>query len=855
MQMLAIAHALVTSCRFRDISHMTQCICARYSKPMSEKNAAPPSASEKPDAGTENPAATGDRALRQRTQTFVEGWRQTLGNEWIPERASAMYDDLERIAAMAEEQSASQIAGPALELTVYLCSFVDNGASPNSAQRQGLEQLIERLAAVGGETAARRGARKGGSAAADEGASHRHLFYLRRNELDLPGLASALGKQGYIVRPFDEREVLLLALEEVSPDVLLIDEAFVPDVHALTEAVQRQRPSHKDPSLCLVLAEETDITRTLAVQRSGADAVVVERDPIALVLRLDTLWAQRRALGYRVLIVEDDRGQAKFCESILRHRGMLTAVCEDPVRVPATLDEFKPDLVLMDLYLPGSNGIEVAQRIRESGHAFMPIVFLSGEHDLDLRFDAIRMGADDFITKPVKPRHLVTTVESRIKRARHLSTAHSDSRGERRGSLAGRDVLAREVLRAAREEQERCPVLAMIAVDDIDDVQRSIGFTAAGTLAQQLAASLAAEIRGARTLCAWGDLKFLVLLHADDELSARQQLESLRQKLETRPWLSEEAPVRLHLSLGALRLGADLSSVENVLDRVRSMLATAQEGGGARCEIDLRTITAESNEDPQLRLVRAILRAPSVRGTAHFDFQPLVPLGGQTVGQYEARMHLKPPKSSQSLLLQRADYLPIARELGMVAHADRHLLRGVLELVGERRNAEQELRLYLPIAVATLLDPAFAPWLGAELGAHGVPSNMLALEFDAEEIRAELARLRGALDSLQRVGVRLALSARGAVEGGLSKLLAVEAFGIVKFARDGDAGTKADAAWERWSRPMAEARSLGKVTVASSLAGVGDLGVLLKLGAHYVQGDSLSGWLPDWSFDFAEAVL
>ena len=95
----------------------------------------------------------------------------------------------------------------------------------------------------------------------------------------------------------------------------------------------------------------------------------------------------------RVLIVEDDRGQAKFCESILRHRGMLTRVCEDPAAVPAALSDFKPDLVLLDLYLPGSNGIEIAQRIRESGHAFLPIVFLSGELDPDLRFDAIRMGA------------------------------------------------------------------------------------------------------------------------------------------------------------------------------------------------------------------------------------------------------------------------------------------------------------------------------------------------------------------------------------------------------------------------------------------------------------------------------
>jgi signal transduction histidine kinase len=93
------------------------------------------------------------------------------------------------------------------------------------------------------------------------------------------------------------------------------------------------------------------------------------------------------------------------------------------------LPDFKPDLVLLDLYLPGGNGIEIAQRIREQpAYAFLPIVFLSGEQDIDQRFDAIRVGADDFITKPVKPRHLVTTVESRIKRARELYVGQSESR-------------------------------------------------------------------------------------------------------------------------------------------------------------------------------------------------------------------------------------------------------------------------------------------------------------------------------------------------------------------------------------------------------------------------------------------
>ncbi|MGH8040654.1 MAG: response regulator [Rudaea sp.] len=810
--------------------------------------------SAKPSASDAAPEASagGERALRQRTQVFLQDWREGLGRQWHSERASALYEELERLAEMAEALGDQDVADPVLELTVYLCSFVDRNATPNPAQRHGLQQLVDGLAAVASEKTPRRAARKLAEAGTP---APRNVFYLRGGEHEIAGLAARLGQQGAIVRPFDERDALLHALNEASPDVLLIDEAFAAEVNTLVEAVQRLRPAHKEAALCLVLAHETDLAQTLFAQRAGADAVIVDRDPIALVAQMDNLLAQRHALGYRVLIVEDDHGQAKFCESILRHRGMLTRVCEDPAGVPAALSEFKPDLVLLDLYLPGSNGIEIAQHIRDAGHAFLPIVLLSGELDPDFRFDAIRMGADDFITKPIKPRHLVTAVESRIRRARQLAATQADRRGERRGNLSGRDVLADEILRAAGEESERCPALVLIAVDAVDDVLRNTGFVAASTLAQQLGGALAAEIRGQRTLCAWGDLKFLVLLHADDELTLREQLEALRFRLDERAWLSEQAPVRLHLSLGCVRLNPQTSSVEQALQRVRALCEQAQAAGGARCNFDLRAANAEAGEDPQVRLVRAMLRAPSVRGTALFEFLPLVPLTGQIAGQYRVRMALKPPKSRRALLLRREDYLPIARDLNIVTHADRHLLRGVLERVREKGAAHSELRLYVPIDVASLNDLAFAPWLAAELGAHGVAANTLVLEFDAAEVRPDPGRLRSALEALQRVGVRLALSADAGMAADLPKLLAIDAFDAVRLDRDGDAEAKPEAAWEPWSKVFAEARSLGKVTVAGGVAGMADIGVLLRLGVHYAQGEALSSWLADWNFDFAEAVL
>jgi PleD family two-component response regulator len=85
----------------------------------------------------------------------------------------------------------------------------------------------------------------------------------------------------------------------------------------------------------------------------------------------------------------------------------------------------------MDLNMPGANGIELTALIREQD-AFLhtPIVFLSGESSDDLQFDAIESGGDDFLTKPIRPRHLISAVQTRV-RARRAVEARRVRRADK----------------------------------------------------------------------------------------------------------------------------------------------------------------------------------------------------------------------------------------------------------------------------------------------------------------------------------------------------------------------------------------------------------------------------------------
>jgi CheY-like chemotaxis protein len=122
---------------------------------------------------------------------------------------------------------------------------------------------------------------------------------------------------------------------------------------------------------------------------------------------------------YRVLIVEDDRAQALFAESVLNGAGIEAFVVSDPTDVLETMARVSPELVLMDLHMPGLSGTELTALIRlQEAFLHTPIVFLTGDPDPEKQFEVLECGADDFLQKPIRPRHLVAAVESRLKRAR-----------------------------------------------------------------------------------------------------------------------------------------------------------------------------------------------------------------------------------------------------------------------------------------------------------------------------------------------------------------------------------------------------------------------------------------------------
>ena len=116
----------------------------------------------------------------------------------------------------------------------------------------------------------------------------------------------------------------------------------------------------------------------------------------------------------KVLVVDDDAALSEMLTIVLRNEGFDSRVCPSGDRALEEFRDYKPDVVLLDLMLPGKDGIDVCKEIRaESG---VPIVMLTAKSDTVDVVVGLESGADDYVVKPFKPKELVARIRARVRR-------------------------------------------------------------------------------------------------------------------------------------------------------------------------------------------------------------------------------------------------------------------------------------------------------------------------------------------------------------------------------------------------------------------------------------------------------
>jgi diguanylate cyclase (GGDEF)-like protein len=196
------------------------------------------------------------------------------------------------------------------------------------------------------------------------------------------------------------------------------------------EFVEKLRGMRGGDELAIVIVSKQigflDKVRSI---HSGADLHYEKPfDSKAMFRRIRYLLDKGKQEVPKILSVEDDPDQAAFIRAFLESAGYQVRTCTDPKQFDSYMSSFQPDLVLLDVMLPGMTGYELARYVRQNErHATLPIIFLTTQGQLEARIEAAKSGVDEHLVKPVAPALLLSVVSSRLERARFLKTLlHKD---------------------------------------------------------------------------------------------------------------------------------------------------------------------------------------------------------------------------------------------------------------------------------------------------------------------------------------------------------------------------------------------------------------------------------------------
>ena len=343
-------------------------------------------------------------------------------------------------------------------------------------------------------------------------------------------LERAAVRDGMSVRAAGSRAEAEAALKHKIPDGAIVD--FQLSDGSGSELVEKIRalPGGEALAILMVGGASAFVNRVDAIH-CGADGYFDK--PVreeALMRRLEHLLERGRTEAPRVLSVEDDADQAAFVRAVLESAGYEVRICCDPKTLEAELAAFRPDLVLLDIQLPGTDGYALARYIRQQeAHAALPILFLTTRSHIDSQIESIRAGGDDYLVKPVVPGLLLSAAAARIERARFLR------------NLLERDGLTRLLTHTAFLErarlmipegagQPKSPVMVLLDLDDFKSFNDRYGHPVGDTVLVSLAGLLRRRLRQSDVVGRIGGDEFAAIIENITETQAVRLLERVREE-------------------------------------------------------------------------------------------------------------------------------------------------------------------------------------------------------------------------------------------------------------------------------------------------------------------------------------
>ncbi len=577
------------------------------------------------------------------------------------------------------------------------------------------------------------------------------------------------------------------------------------------------------------------------------DAIFPANDDIVAEVSLPQVVPQDETTDgpYRVLIVEDDPSQALFAESVLAGTGMQARVVMVSGEVMTAMAEFQPDLVLTDLHMPGMNGTEITALIRaHAAFAHTPIVFLTGDSDPERQLEVLQVGADDFLTKPVRPRHLIAAVESRVRRAR---TQRRQRSGEGRHPVTGLYTRTAMLQRlGAAIPGQTSGALYFVEIEGTAALRDRFGYVALEAALSETGRHIG-SLAGEHLVSRLNDNTFLIfattLAAADLPAWAR----TLRDGIGRHAVEVDGQSLFLQAAVG-------YASLEPGFDDASSALAAAEQALRSARSLPIGIAayvppqaSAMAADNDRLVLIHDALN----HHRFELAYQPIVSVAGSDEAQYQTLLRLR---DGDGTLHLAADILPTAEAAGVLHEVDRQALQLAIATLRTRSSENKPVRLFVTQSPRTLAREGYAAALLESLAGTGIDGPSLVIDVRQDEALVHAVALQEFCNAMVPAGVQLCLSQYSS-NADADALITRLPLGFVRLATRYSSKLDDSVVRDQMRAAIERAHRLGLQVIGQHVEDPQAAATLWMSGVDYIQGNLVQHAAGGLDFDFQHSVL
>ncbi|MBD2019982.1 response regulator [Leptolyngbya sp. FACHB-36] len=359
-------------------------------------------------------------------------------------------------------------------------------------------------------------------------------------------------------------------LAQTRPDVVLLDLEFPGSIEGGLELLTTLAAYKPAIPVLVLTAQESFVDRVKVARLGGRGFLQKPMEPPHVLEAIAQVLQHCNTVEAKVLIVDDDPQLLALLRSLLEPWGLKLTLLDNSEQFWDVLEQTAPDLLILDVEMPNLSGIDLCQVVRNDPRwNEVPILFLSAHTDAETVQQVFRVGADDYVHKPIVPPELVARVLNRLERSHILrQLAETDPLTGLSNRRKSTQELTRLLRLAERQQQSLC--LMVLDLDNFKQVNDQHGHEVGDRVLMQLSEFLRRTCRSEDVVARWGGEEFVIGMYGASRDHGVMRLTTILEVFRNQEFQgANERSFRATFSAGVAAYpqnGADLQSLYRAAD-------------------------------------------------------------------------------------------------------------------------------------------------------------------------------------------------------------------------------------------------------------------------------------------------